>query len=236
MSRVIPLTVTLAGALAAVLLWPAAPAARGPAAAPPWRWPVFGPVAHRFSYRAAEPFARGARRGIDLRVARGAVVRAPCAGRVTFAGAVPSRGRAVTLRCGTLRATLLGLRSTAVGRGVSVRAGALIGRAGGPLLRLGARRADDRFGYVDPLALLGDRPAGAPLGPAPRAMPPPSRHRPAPPPRPAPARAPQPTGPPLPTYLAIALLAAGVGTGSLVRRRVRRLPAPEPATRRPANR
>jgi len=243
--------VALAGVIAAVLLGPAAPAAAAqrsasptagrPAAAPPWRRPVTGSVERRFAYDRGRPFARGARRGVDLRAAAGAPVRAPCSGRVTHAGPVPGRRRGVTVRCGPLRATVLGLATTAVHRGARVHAGARIGTAAGPTLRLGARAATDRFGYVDPLRLLAaDGPHGVtphgvpPLGRAPRAPRalPPHAARPVrtqPPHAARPVRAPHaaPQRAPLAALLGIALLTAATGVGRLVTRSS----APRPAVR-----
>lgn len=139
-----------------------------------WHWPLRGAVVGAFHVTPRTPFARGQRRGIDVSAAPGAVVRAACPGRVTFAGPLPRRGLAVSVRCGALVATYLGLG------GLRVRAGARVGRGRrlGTLgsrgrLRLGARRATDRRGYVDPLTLLADPNPAAP----------PARAR-----RPAPAR------------------------------------------------
>ena len=140
------------------------------AAAASWRAPVHGPVLRGFAYSASAPFTRGARRGADFAARRGEHVVAPCGGRITFAGRVPRFGPALSIRCGALVATLLRVR--AMRRG-DVARDAIVGRATGDV-RLGARRAADRFGYVDPLALIG---AGRPVGPAPLA--------------PAPLRAPQ---------------------------------------------
>jgi hypothetical protein len=123
---------------------------------------------------------------------------------VTHAGAIPGRRRGVTLQCGGgLRATLLGLATTAVRRGARVRAGDRVGAAAGPTLRLGARESADAFGYVDPLVLLGADPdATPPLGRAPRGvrLPPPPRAVPQPaPPAARPSQpAPQAAGPPQP--------------------------------------
>jgi hypothetical protein len=206
---------------------------------------------HRFVYDRGRPFVRGARRGVDLRVAGGAGVRAPCTGVVAYAGRVFARGLGITIRCGLLRATVLGLRLALVRRGASVRAGDRVGLAAGPILRLGARLARDRFGYIDPLTLLGGGtppPRGVPLGRAPRPTPPggallrraprpvPALH-PAPPAR-SPRAAPPAVAPPaaasrspavpLGAYIAVALLAVATGIGGLARRRRSR------SARRPA--
>src|SRR4051794_23733098 len=81
-----------------------------------WRWPVESrTLVGRFAYSPREPFATAQRRGIDIAVAPGAAVRSACGGRVTFAGHVPGgRGLGVTVRCGALVATQLGLGRLAV--------------------------------------------------------------------------------------------------------------------------
>jgi hypothetical protein len=135
-----------------------------------WRWPVDGTVVGRFAYARSAPFTAGARRGVDIAAAPGAAVLSACRGRVSFAGSVPGgRGLGVTVRCGALVATHLGLARLAVRRGRHVGAGTRLGSVGrAGTIRLGARRAADRFGYVDPLALLrGDGPPGAPAMPGP---------------------------------------------------------------------
>ena len=198
-----------------------------------WRWPLRGPVLGSFRVTPRAPYARGQRRGIDVAAAPGSEVRAVCAGRVTFTGALPRLGRAITVRCGPLVATYLRLGRVVVHRGAVVAPGqplATVGPAG--VLRLGARRATDRRGYLDPLTLLRD-PAPAPpdLGPAPRSR------TPRPPAtiasRPLPAvrrtlplvarRRPLPAKPhasrlPWPAYPALALIATAVPVGGLVRR------------------
>jgi murein DD-endopeptidase MepM/ murein hydrolase activator NlpD len=124
-----------------------------------WRRPLpGGAVAGSFTFERAMPYVRGRRRGIDFRGRGGARVVAPCAGIVTYSGRVPATwGKGVTLRCaGGLVATELGLASVTVARGAPVVAGAVVGTLGERgLLRLGAREAADRQGYLDPATLLG---------------------------------------------------------------------------------
>ncbi len=232
-----PLFATLA--LAAVVFLSAAPAAaggQGAARHATWRAPVVGLVAHLFAYSVRVPFARGARRGVDLDARRGEPVLAPCSGTITFAGRVPRFGGALALRCGRLVATLLRVRAVAHGR---VRQGARIGRAEGEV-RLGARVAGQRFGYIDPLELLGEnRPRHTPLGRAPRsrsplALPEPRRApqwaRSAPVPRASLVAAPAPGRLPWTAWAGLAALAAGLPAGTLVRRRRAVVRHREPAT------
>jgi murein DD-endopeptidase MepM/ murein hydrolase activator NlpD len=194
-----------------------------------WRWPLRGPVVGAFHLSPRTPFAPGQRRGIDLSVRPGVVVRAACAGRVRFAGPVPRRGSAVSVRCGALVATYLGLGRLAVRAGAHVGSGEGLGTLGpSGRLRLGARRAGDRRGYLDPLTLLADeRPATPRLGPAPRA-PRALRRRPARPAARPPALAPVPAAAPAPArrlpwpaYPAVALVSCALPVGGLVRRRRR---------------
>ena len=198
-----------------------------------WRWPLRGPVLGAFHVSPRAPFARGQRRGIDVAAGPGAVVRAACPGRVTFTGALPHRGLAVSVRCGQLMATYLGLGRLAGRAGARVASGDALGTLGATgRLRLGARRASDPRGYVDPLLLLAD---GAPplrvppAGPAPRGP----RRRPLAPTRPAPRPIAPATPPapgsaatphrlPWPAYPALALVASALPVGGLVRRRRRR--------------
>ena len=200
-----------------------------------WQRPVSGAVAAPFEFDAADPYARGQRRGVAFATRAGTRVRAACAGRVSFAGPLPAApGAAVTVQCGQLAATHLGLTSPRVRRGTTIRRGAVLGTAAGDTVRLGARRIGERHGYLDPLTLLAatghrDRPFTAPLT-APR-------HRPSRPAAPAgPAAAPLPAAPPSPApshtpalaWLGLALLALGVPAGggvAFVRRRRRQRPA-----------
>jgi murein DD-endopeptidase MepM/ murein hydrolase activator NlpD len=213
----------------------ATPAAVTPAARRgTWRWPLRGRVVGRFRLTPRAPYARGQRRGIDVAAPPGSEVRAACAGRVTFTGALPRLGLAVSVRCGALVATYLRLARVAVRRGAAVWPGLRLGTLGpAGLLRLGARRAADRRGYVDPLTLLRDagpsppalgpaprgrRPRGSrPLRPAPRLAP----LRPAPRPLPPPAHA-EPHRLPWPAYPALALIATALPVGGLMHRRRRR--------------
>lgn len=198
-----------------------------------WRWPLRGPVVGAFHLSPRAPFAGGQRRGIDVSARPGAVVRAACPGRVSFTGALPHRGLAVTVRCGSMNATYLGLGRLATRTGSRLARGDAIGTLGASgRLRLGARRAFDHRGYVDPLLLLAD---GAPplphLGPAPRALRrrPPAPTRPAPRPiapatAPAPGSAGSPRRLPWPAYPALALIASALPLGGLLHRRRGRRP------------
>lgn len=126
-------------------------------AAEGWRRPLGdGVVTKAFAYDRAAPFARGARRGIDVSAPSGARVGAVCAGTVVWAGRVPQWGRGVTLRCPRgLIATELGLASIAVRRGAVVLPGTTLGRLSvRGTLRVGARRAADRLGWIDPEPLF----------------------------------------------------------------------------------
>jgi murein DD-endopeptidase MepM/ murein hydrolase activator NlpD len=217
----VPIVVALA--LLALLLPRAAAASPSPDR---WHWPVASrSLAGRFAYTPRHPFAAAQRRGIDIAAAPGSAVRSACGGRVTFAGSVPG-GRGVTVRCGALIATHLGLGRVAVRRGARVAPGTRLGAVGpAGRLRLGARRGGSRFGYVDPLALLREVRAPAdpalPLGRAPR-----SPRTPAPAPLRRPGRpvasAPRAAGVPALGWAGLAVLAAGVPLGGIVRRSRRR--------------
>jgi len=213
----------LVAALALALALPAAAGARDGS----WHRPLpAGEVVGAFAFDAAAPYARGQRRGLDLRAAPGAPVLAPCPGRVTYAGRIPgtpARGLGVSVRCGPLVATLLGLGAVAVRSGRTVAAGRPVGRLGPDgVLRLGARRAVARHGYVDPAKFLSGGGEGPPPV-APVAWPH-ARGRFVPPPaRPAPvAVAPAPVfAPPVLAWVGLALVAGG-GAGGAARAHGRR--------------
>jgi hypothetical protein len=197
-----------------------------------WRRPVTGPVVARFAV-GPDPFAAGQRRGIDFAALAGSAVTAPCGGSVAFAGAVPRRGGAVSVRCGRLTATVLGLVALAVRRGAVVRPGDRLGTVGSAgRVRLGARRTQDRFGYRDPEPLLERGTAMPPVGTVPRRGPGRGPRGPhvggwhsIPVPR-ATAHVPEPEGDavadarrtPLAAWLGLALVAGALPAGGLVAR------------------
>lgn len=112
-----------------------------------------------FTYERAAPYMHGRRRGIDIRARPGAPVLAVCSGDVSYAGRVPAFGRGVTVRCGRLVATELGLSKPLVARGTHVSRGTPLGLLGPTgTLRLGARLASGRNAYINPEPLLADQP------------------------------------------------------------------------------
>lgn len=194
------------------LVLPAGAAAASPDRAR-WRRPLPGAVVASFSFDPSAPYERGRRRGTDFEGAPGDVVVAACSGVVTYAGAVPRWGRGVTLRCGGLIATELGLGRVAVRRGQPVLRGALVGRlARTGTLRLGARRRDAVHGYLDPESLLAADPpwGGAPAGPSPRRWAP-RRDLPRVVRAPVPAAASAPASAWWPAWVGLALVGGAVG-------------------------
>jgi hypothetical protein len=194
-----------------------------------WQRPVEGAVLSAFRFDPARPYVRGARRNVTLAAASGQAVRAACGGVVTFAGPLPGDlGAGVTLRCGALAATHLGLAGLRVRRGSAVPAGAVLGVAAGSRVRLGARRVGARHGYLDPLTLMGTAGGRRPLPPVPLGRAPQGRPTPALSPRPSlarPERVPSARAPALAeprgsraavpgaAWLGLALLAIGVPGG-----------------------
>jgi peptidase M23-like protein len=187
------------------------------AAAQRWRMPLArATVVGPFAFSRAAPYASGQRRGIDVRGVPGARVVAACAGTVTYAGRVPGWGRGVSLRCGRLVATELGLASASVARGARLWPGAMLGRLGrSGRLRLGARRVGLRQGYVDPLGLLsGDERSEPPVAPVAgrRVVAGPVT------PYPSAVASPHETALSWPAWAGLALLAAALGGGGVARR------------------
>ena len=151
------------------------------AGAPPalaWTWPADGPVLRPFVL-GDDPYAAAQHRGVDIASPSGALVRAPAAGVVSFAGTVPGGGRTVTIQTADgYSVTLVHLGAIAVEREQQVAEGAGVGSAGGSgrpehaetYVHLGVRVTADPNGYVDPLALLPGREAPPPAAPEPPAQ------------------------------------------------------------------
>ncbi|HYN56080.1 MAG TPA: M23 family metallopeptidase [Motilibacterales bacterium] len=155
--------ITLSLALAAVLA-----TAPGPGAAREgdrWRPPVT-PVVVVARFDPPDKRWLPGHRGVDLRTAPGARVRAAGNGRVAFAGVLAGRG-VISVDHGDLRTTYEPVDAV-VGLGERVSAGETIGTVAtgtghcgsGRCLHLGLRRGRD---YLDPMLLL--RPTSARLVP-----------------------------------------------------------------------
>jgi hypothetical protein len=167
-----------------------------------WTWPASGAVLQPFLFDPAHPYAAGQHRGIDIGGEPGATVLAPTAGRVTFAGTVPSSGKSVTITTADGYAvTLTHLGSVAVARDAVVAEGAGVGTIGTsgdpevpqPYVHLGVRIAAEAQGYLDPLTLLPARiPAPAALVPPVVVTEPPPAPLPVTEPVPAPVADPEP--------------------------------------------
>jgi hypothetical protein len=153
-----PSAPALIPALATVLLVGLLLSLAGPTpAAAGWEPPVPGGVARAFDL-GRNPFEGGRHRGVDLAAAPGAVVRAPCPGRVVVAGRVGTSGGVVSVLCGPWRVSHLPLARIVVRRGDAVDEGTVLGALAPSRahrgLHLGVRRDGTRFGYVDPLRFL----------------------------------------------------------------------------------
>src|SRR5438094_282679 len=102
-----------------------------PAPALGWTWPVAGPVLIGFSFDPAHPYAAGQHRGIDVGADAGSPVVAPTSGVVSFAGTVPTSGKAITIETpGGLAVTLTHLGSIGVAKDAVIAEGAAGGSAG----------------------------------------------------------------------------------------------------------
>jgi hypothetical protein len=139
----------------AVLLAVAVPAT--PAhAAPPWAWPVVGPVVRAFD-PPDSPYGAG-HRGIDIGVPVGTTVVAPDGGVVSFAGPVGGRLFMTVDHGGGLTSTASWLGSLLVRRNARVVRGQPMATTGWghpdlsvPQLHFSVRLHGD---YVDPMAYL----------------------------------------------------------------------------------
>ena len=171
-----------------------------------WTWPVDGPVLRAFKL-GDDPYAGGQHRGIDIGASLGMSVHAPAGGTISFAGTVPTSGKAVTIQTPDgYSVTLVQLGTIGVSRGATVAEGGVVGTIGPsgepgtatPHVHLGVRLTSDPNGYLDPLRFLPPQPAEAPEpepapAPAPEPATSPAADAPAPP-----AASPQPTPPPQP--------------------------------------
>lgn len=146
-------TLVVLAVLLAVL--PAAPAG----ATGSWTWPVTGAVIRGFD-PPGSPYGSG-HRGIDVAASTGALVRAPAAGVVTFAGSVGGRlfitidhGGGLLSTCSFLSALLVHKGDlVAQGQGIALSGSGHVGDTT-PNVHLGVRLNGE---YVDPLDYL--RPA-----------------------------------------------------------------------------
>ena len=148
-----------------------------------WTWPAQGPVLLGFTFDPNHPYAGGQHRGIDIGVAGGTEVLAPASGTVTFAGAVPTSGKSVTIETPDgYSVTLTHLGSIAVTKGASAGEGSEIGTVGPsgtpeldvPYVYMGVRVTANPQGYLDPLSFLPALPPPVPVQPSPPPPPPPS--------------------------------------------------------------
>ena len=145
----------------ALTLTAAIPGSAPPAG--PWHAPLPGPtVVVRPFQPPPGPYAPG-HRGADLAAAPGAEVLAAGSGQVSFAGRVAGRGVVVVAHAGGLRTSYEPVDAS-VRAGAPVAAGVRLGTLGTSAhcptgcLHWGLRRGTD---YLDPMALLERRPAGA---------------------------------------------------------------------------
>src|SRR4051812_45473927 len=109
----------------------AAPVAAPASATVTYQPPVDDPLVDPFRPPPG-PFAAG-NRGVDFASAPGPPVRAAADGEVVFAGRIGSASHVVVLHADGLRTSYSFLASASVRRGATVRAGDVVGTAGGPV-------------------------------------------------------------------------------------------------------
>lgn len=142
-------------ALALVLLL--APAAPGPGAE--WRWPTALPHPVVRPFMLGDSVYAAGHRGLDIGAPVGAVVRAPAAGVVHFAGVVVDRP-VLSIRHGDGLISSYEPVMATVAEGEAVTAGQEIGTLApghceNGCLHFGVRELGE---YISPLLLLGDPP------------------------------------------------------------------------------
>ena len=151
-----------------------APAAAPAAAAGEWVRPVPGAVVRPFDPPASR-FGAG-HLGVDFAAAAGTPVVSAGPGVVAFAGTVARTKHVVVAHAGNLRTSYSFLASIAVRRGQTMRAGQVVGTAGGVgqghdgrVVHVGLRDGDT---YLDPMTLFGPPDLSAIVHLAPTSEPP----------------------------------------------------------------
>jgi murein DD-endopeptidase MepM/ murein hydrolase activator NlpD len=123
-------------------------------AAGAWTWPASGPVLQLFSVDD-NPYAGGQHRGVDIGAAAGEPVLAPRAGRIVFAGSMPTHGLSITIQTDDgYSVTLVHLGAIGVRKNAQVTEGDSIGTIGVsgevehpvPYVHLGVRLTPDPNG------------------------------------------------------------------------------------------
>ena len=93
-----------------------------PGVAQAWTWPTSGAVLRPFSFDRNHPYAGGQHRGIDVAGPADSEVLAAAGGSVSFAGAVPTSGKGVTVETADgYSVTLTHLGSISVKEGAAIR-------------------------------------------------------------------------------------------------------------------
>lgn len=135
--------------ISTALIWTTAPSARAASTSVEYRPPSDAEIVDHFR-PPPKPWMAG-NRGIDYGTSAGAQITASADGRVIFAGEVGGALHVTIEHADGLRTSSSFLYSLTVNAGNEVRAGDVIGIAGGPF-HFGVRAPDDT--YLDPEALL----------------------------------------------------------------------------------